>query len=77
MPAMVGYLNHWATAAPIGMMEAGWSARQVARQLGHSECVISHREDCHIVRNARVLPTASSAASQVPVAPSLRAPVSS
>ncbi|GFW39999.1 transposable element Tcb2 transposase [Trichonephila clavipes] len=24
----------------INMMEAGWSARQVARQLGHSDCVV-------------------------------------
>ncbi|GFX45574.1 transposable element Tcb2 transposase [Trichonephila clavipes] len=66
-------------------MEAGWSARRVASQLGHSDCVvrscwdlwiremsftrrpgsgrsrqISRREDRHIVRNARVQPTASS-----------------
>ncbi|GFW73897.1 transposable element Tcb2 transposase [Trichonephila clavipes] len=45
----------------IGMMEAGWSARRVARQLGHSDCV----------------PTASSAAIQAYVVPSLGAPVSS
>ncbi|GFT18160.1 HTH_Tnp_Tc3_2 domain-containing protein [Trichonephila clavipes] len=38
---------------------------------------ISRREDHHIVRNARVQPTASSAAIQVKVAPSLGAPVSS
>ncbi|GFU89775.1 transposable element Tcb2 transposase [Trichonephila clavipes] len=43
------------------MIEAGWSARRVARQLGHSDCA----------------PNASSAAIQVQVAPSLRAPVSS
>ncbi|GFU80304.1 transposable element Tcb2 transposase [Trichonephila clavipes] len=24
----------------IGMMEAGWPARRVARQLGHSDCVV-------------------------------------
>ncbi|GFW68418.1 uncharacterized protein TNCV_3299601 [Trichonephila clavipes] len=24
----------------IGMIEAGWSARRVARQLGHSDCVV-------------------------------------
>ncbi|GFT30073.1 transposable element Tcb2 transposase [Trichonephila clavipes] len=24
----------------IGMMEAGWSARRVARQLGHSDCAV-------------------------------------
>ncbi|GFW44133.1 HTH_Tnp_Tc3_2 domain-containing protein [Trichonephila clavipes] len=24
----------------IGMMEAGWTSRQVARQLGHSNCVV-------------------------------------
>ncbi|GFV44570.1 transposable element Tcb2 transposase [Trichonephila clavipes] len=71
----------------IGMMEAGWSARRVARQLGRSDCVMrrcwdqwiremsftrrpgpgsprrtSRREDHHVVRNARVQPTASSAA---------------
>ncbi|GFX42961.1 transposable element Tcb2 transposase [Trichonephila clavipes] len=73
----------------IGMMEAGWSVRRVARQLGHSDCVVrrcwdqwiqemsftrrpgsgrprptSRREDRHIVRNARVQPTASSAATR-------------
>ncbi|PRD25024.1 UNVERIFIED_CONTAM: hypothetical protein NCL1_42107 [Trichonephila clavipes] len=37
----------------------------------------SRREDRHIVRNTRVQPTASSAAIQVQVAPSLEAPVSS
>ncbi|GFY04747.1 HTH_Tnp_Tc3_2 domain-containing protein [Trichonephila clavipes] len=37
----------------------------------------SCREDRHIVRNARVQPTTSSAAIQAEVAPSLRAPVSS
>ncbi|GFW17304.1 transposable element Tcb1 transposase [Trichonephila clavipes] len=37
----------------------------------------SRREDHHIVRNVRVQPTASSAAIQVQVAPSLGAPVSS
>ncbi|GFW74009.1 uncharacterized protein TNCV_545331 [Trichonephila clavipes] len=86
----------------IGMMEAEWSARRVAGQLGHSDCVvrrcwnqwiremsftrrpgsecsrwISRREDSHIVRNARVQPTASSATIQVQVAPSVGAPVSS
>ncbi|GFX73570.1 transposable element Tcb2 transposase [Trichonephila clavipes] len=65
-------------------MEAGWSARRVARQLVRSDCVVrrcwdqwiremsftrrpgsgrprltSRREDSHIVRNARVQPTAS------------------
>ncbi|GFV44402.1 transposable element Tcb2 transposase [Trichonephila clavipes] len=83
-------------------MEAGWSARRVAFQLGRSDCVVrrcwdqriremsftqrpgsgcprqtSRREDRHIVRNARVQPTASSAALQAQVAPSLGAPVSS
>ncbi|GFT28176.1 transposable element Tcb2 transposase [Trichonephila clavipes] len=43
----------------IGMMEAGWSARRVARQLGRFDCV----------------PTASSAAIQAQVAPSLWAPM--
>ncbi|GFW77297.1 HTH_Tnp_Tc3_2 domain-containing protein [Trichonephila clavipes] len=37
----------------------------------------SRPEDCHIVRNARVQPTASSAAIQAQVTPSLGAPVSS
>ncbi|GFX70715.1 uncharacterized protein TNCV_1032431 [Trichonephila clavipes] len=66
------------------MKEDGWSARQVARQSGRSDCVVrrcwdqwiremsftrrpgsgrprltSRREDHHIVRNARVQPTAS------------------
>ncbi|GFT20517.1 transposable element Tcb2 transposase [Trichonephila clavipes] len=45
----------------IGMMEAGWSARRVAHQLGRSDCV----------------PTASSAAIKAQVAPSLGPPVSS
>ncbi|GFV95302.1 transposable element Tcb2 transposase [Trichonephila clavipes] len=70
-------------------MEAGWSARRVARQLGHSYCIVrgcwhqwiremsftrrlgsgsprqtSRREDHHIVRNASVQPTVSSAAIQ-------------
>ncbi|GFW38715.1 transposable element Tcb2 transposase [Trichonephila clavipes] len=70
----------------IGMREAGWSARQAARQLGRSDCVVrrswdqsiremsftqrpglgrprqtSRLEDRHIIRNARVQPTASSA----------------
>ncbi|GFW90072.1 transposable element Tcb2 transposase [Trichonephila clavipes] len=86
----------------IGMKEAGWSARRVARQLCHSDCVVrrcwdqwiremsftrkpdsgrsrqtSRREDYHIVRNARVEPTVSSAAIQAHVALSLGAPVSS
>ncbi|GFX02870.1 transposable element Tcb2 transposase [Trichonephila clavipes] len=86
----------------IGVMEAGWSARRVARQLGHSDCVVrrcwdqwirqmsftrrpgsgrplqtSRREDRHIVRNARVQPTASSSAIQAHVAPSLEVTESS
>ncbi|GFW39085.1 transposable element Tcb2 transposase [Trichonephila clavipes] len=38
----------------IGMMEAGWSARRVAPQLGHSYCVVRRywdqwtRERCHL-----------------------------
>ncbi|GFU49806.1 HTH_Tnp_Tc3_2 domain-containing protein [Trichonephila clavipes] len=60
----------------IDMMESGWSSRRVSRQLGHSDCVTSRREDHHIVRNARVQPSASSAAIQAQVAPSLGAPVS-
>ncbi|GFT19042.1 transposable element Tcb2 transposase [Trichonephila clavipes] len=67
----------------IGMMEAEWSARRVARQLDRSGSVVtsprqtSCQEDHHIVRNARVQPTASSAAIQAQVEPSLGAPVSS
>ncbi|GFV08839.1 uncharacterized protein TNCV_3820821 [Trichonephila clavipes] len=78
----------------IGMMEAGWSARRVARQLGRSNCVVRrcwdqwireisftrrpgsgrprhtrHREARHIVRNARVQPTASPAAIQTQLVP--------
>ncbi|GFV97190.1 transposable element Tcb2 transposase [Trichonephila clavipes] len=83
-------------------MEGGWSARQVARQLGRSDCVVrrccdqwiretsftrrpgpgrprqtSGRENRYIVRNASVQRTASSAAIQAQVAPSLGAPASS
>ncbi|GFS73177.1 transposable element Tcb2 transposase [Trichonephila clavipes] len=83
-------------------MEAGWSARRLARQLGRFECVArkcwdqwiqemsftrrpgsacsrqtSCRENRHIVRNARVQPSASLTAIQARVAPSLGAPVSS
>ncbi|GFU56091.1 uncharacterized protein TNCV_3405521 [Trichonephila clavipes] len=29
----------------IGMMEAGWSVRRVARQLGRSDCVVSSSDD--------------------------------
>ncbi|GFU56273.1 transposable element Tcb2 transposase [Trichonephila clavipes] len=83
----------------IGKSEAAGSSRRVARQLGHSDCVVKrcwdqwireisftrrpgsgrprqtiHREDRHIVRNARVHPTASSAAIQVQVTPSLGVP---
>ncbi|GFU21322.1 uncharacterized protein TNCV_1476041 [Trichonephila clavipes] len=38
----------------IGMMEAGWSARRVARQLGRSDCVLKRCLDkwiskrCHL-----------------------------
>ncbi|GFW32345.1 transposable element Tcb2 transposase [Trichonephila clavipes] len=83
-------------------MEAGWSARIVARQLGFKDCVVrrcwdqwirevsftrrpgsghsrqtNRREDLHIVRNARVQPTASSATIQPHVALSLGIPQSS
>ncbi|GFU51661.1 uncharacterized protein TNCV_82891 [Trichonephila clavipes] len=51
----------------IDMMEAGRSARPGS---GRSRQT-SRREDRHIVRNARVQPTASSAAIQAQVAPSL------
>ncbi|GFX58050.1 transposable element Tcb2 transposase [Trichonephila clavipes] len=83
----------------IDMMEAGWSARREACQLGLSDCVvrrcwnqwiremsftrrpgsgclrqISRREERHVIRNARVQPTATSAAQ---VTPSLGIPESS
>ncbi|GFT17772.1 transposable element Tcb2 transposase [Trichonephila clavipes] len=83
-------------------MEAGWSARRVARQYGHSDCVVrrcwdqwiremsftrrpglgrprqtSRREDHHIVRNARVQPSASSAVILAQLAFSLGTLVSS
>ncbi|GFV35776.1 uncharacterized protein TNCV_913661 [Trichonephila clavipes] len=76
----------------IVMKEAGWPARRVARQLGHSDCAVrrcwdqrireiaftrrpgsghprqtSRRETRHIVRNAHVQPTASSATIQAQV----------
>ncbi|PRD19384.1 UNVERIFIED_CONTAM: hypothetical protein NCL1_57479 [Trichonephila clavipes] len=76
------------------MMEAVWSSRRVAHQLGGSDCVArrcwdqwirdmsftqrpgsgcprqtSCREDHRIVRNARVEPTALSAAIQAQVEP--------
>ncbi|GFW64615.1 uncharacterized protein TNCV_3514371 [Trichonephila clavipes] len=82
-------LSQFESGRIIGMMEAGWSARRVARQLERSHCVVmrcwdqwiremslirrpgsgrtrqtSHREDRHIVINARVQPTASSPAIQ-------------
>ncbi|GFV18679.1 transposable element Tcb2 transposase [Trichonephila clavipes] len=59
------------------MMEADWSARRIALQLGCSDCVISRREDCRIVRNARIQPTASSATLQAHATPLLGAPVTS
>ncbi|GFU31668.1 transposable element Tcb2 transposase [Trichonephila clavipes] len=82
-------LSHFERMRIIGMMEAGWSARRVARPLGRSDCVVrrcwdqgirkmsftrrpgsghprptSRRENRHIVRNAHVQPTVSSAAIQ-------------
>ncbi|GFS63374.1 transposable element Tcb2 transposase [Trichonephila clavipes] len=80
-------------------MEAGWSARREARQLGRRHCVVrgcwnqwiremsfirrpgsgssrqTSRREHRIIRNARVQPTALSAAIQAQVAPSLGAPV--
>ncbi|GFY09921.1 transposable element Tcb2 transposase [Trichonephila clavipes] len=61
----------------IGTMEAGWSARRVARQLGRCDSVTSRREERHIVRNAHVQQTALSATIQAQVAISLGAHVSS
>ncbi|GFT50964.1 transposable element Tcb2 transposase [Trichonephila clavipes] len=84
------------------MMEAGWSARRLACQLGRSDYDVmrcwdqwiremsftrrpclgrplqtNRRENRLIVRNACIQPTASLAAIQAQVAPSLGAPVSS
>ncbi|GFU19242.1 transposable element Tcb2 transposase [Trichonephila clavipes] len=71
-------LSQFESGRIIGMMEAGWSARRVARQFGRFDCVqTSHREDRHIESNARIQPTVSLAAIQTQVAPSLGAPVSS
>ncbi|GFT39492.1 hypothetical protein TNCV_685801 [Trichonephila clavipes] len=42
MPAMVGYLNHWATAAP-GLREPGWSNRRNYRHLGRSDMVVARQ----------------------------------
>ncbi|GFS51680.1 transposable element Tcb2 transposase [Trichonephila clavipes] len=50
---------------------------RIIRKLGGHLQQISRRENHHIVRNARVQPTASSATIQAQVAPSLGAPVSS
>ncbi|GFT82679.1 uncharacterized protein TNCV_1634421 [Trichonephila clavipes] len=80
----------------IGLMDAGWSAKRVARQLGRSNCSTkrcwdqwirdmsftrkpgsgrprqtSGREGCHIVKKSHVQPTASSAAIQAQVEPSI------
>ncbi|GFW80537.1 transposable element Tcb2 transposase [Trichonephila clavipes] len=95
-------LSQYLRGRIIGMMEAVWSDKRVARQLNHSACIVrrccdqwiqkmsltrrpgsrhprqtSCRDDRPIGRNARVQPTASSAAIQAHVAPSLGAPVSS
>ncbi|GFV98493.1 transposable element Tcb2 transposase [Trichonephila clavipes] len=48
-----------------------FTRRQGSRRLRQTSC----REDRHIVRNARVQPTASVAAIQAQIAPSLGAPV--
>ncbi|GFX76028.1 transposable element Tcb2 transposase [Trichonephila clavipes] len=94
-------LSQFESGRIIGMMEAGWSAGRVSRQLGRFECVVrrcwdqwiremsfkrrpgsgrsqqtSRRKDHHILRNAHVQPTVSSAAIQAQVVPSLGAPVS-
>ncbi|KFM63304.1 Transposable element Tcb1 transposase, partial [Stegodyphus mimosarum] len=95
-------LSQFERGGIVGMIEAGWLARLVARQLCRSDCVVrkcwdqwtremsrtrrpgsgrprqtSRREDRHIVRNARVQPTASSTAIQAQVVPSLMAHLSS
>ncbi|GFT96299.1 transposable element Tcb2 transposase [Trichonephila clavipes] len=42
MPAMVGYLNHWATAAPLGeKLEEGRSVTSVAAELGLAHSIVS------------------------------------
>ncbi|GFS97454.1 transposable element Tcb2 transposase [Trichonephila clavipes] len=66
-------LPHFESGRIIGMMEAAWSARPGSGRPRQT----SHQVDHHIVRNARVQPTASSAAVQAQVAPSLGPPVSS
>ncbi|GFX86243.1 uncharacterized protein TNCV_2561251 [Trichonephila clavipes] len=33
-------LSQFEWGISIGMIEAGWSARRVSRQLGHSDCVV-------------------------------------
>ncbi|GFV28288.1 HTH_Tnp_Tc3_2 domain-containing protein [Trichonephila clavipes] len=52
----------------IGLMEAGWSARRVARQLDHSDCVVRRCRDHQLLHRQ---PSSHN------VAPSLGTPVSS
>ncbi|GFW96898.1 hypothetical protein TNCV_2160331 [Trichonephila clavipes] len=74
--------NHTRTKTPsLGYADAlqdaanGWSSNDSASERRPRQT--SRREDRHIVRNARAQPTASSAAIQAQVAPSLGDPVSS
>ncbi|GFY24587.1 transposable element Tcb2 transposase [Trichonephila clavipes] len=51
-------LSQFERGRVIGMMEAGWSARRVARQLGRSNCVVrgfgtSGSERCHLHEDPR------------------------
>ncbi|GFT42568.1 transposable element Tcb2 transposase [Trichonephila clavipes] len=60
------------------MLEAGWSARRVARRLGRSDCEkMLGPVDLRDVIYTNLLPTASSAAIQAQEAPSLGALVPS
>ncbi|GFX40042.1 transposable element Tcb1 transposase [Trichonephila clavipes] len=45
-----GQLSQFERVKIIGMMEAGWSVKLVARHLGHSDCVVkrSRSERCHL-----------------------------
>ncbi|GFX17954.1 transposable element Tcb1 transposase [Trichonephila clavipes] len=42
---MIRYINQWRLTQLYGMMEAGWSARRLAHQLGRSGCVPARSPD--------------------------------
>ncbi|GFY12358.1 hypothetical protein TNCV_284611 [Trichonephila clavipes] len=58
------------------MLRGGVGTRGPESCYLHEDQAQDSHEDRHIIRNARVQPTASSAAIQAKVAPSLRAPAS-